>query len=304
MSSAPTKWTLFNSNDEAWDSMLADCRKAKEGIVLEQFIFYKDDFGQKLIDVCAERASAGVNVRFLWDAAGSFSFFGSGIAHDLKEKGIELVFWRTLIPSYYTVPNYRSWLLRNHRRTLVIDEKIGYAGSLCIDDERRNWRDTNVRLDGPVVLSMQAAFDKMWSKATHKRVVTPSRLPHDPEFSYVINSPVPKQKFLYKEMLAAIQRARHSIYITNPYFVPTHRIISALKSAGERGVDVRLIIPLTSNVSAVDIGARSFFDTLLESGVKIYLYEGKLIHSKTMTIDNNWSTVGSMNLDAVSLLYN
>src|SRR4051812_46199043 len=113
-----TSWTLYSQNEEAWYAMLSDCARAKKSIVLEQFIFTTDDFGQKLINVCAERAAAGVKVRFLWDAAGSFTFFGSNIAEELRGKGIELLFWKTLVPSYFKVPNIRSWYVRNHRRTL------------------------------------------------------------------------------------------------------------------------------------------------------------------------------------------
>jgi phosphatidylserine/phosphatidylglycerophosphate/cardiolipin synthase-like enzyme len=100
-----TQWSLYSSNEDAWKAMLADCAAAKESIVLEQFIFTKDEFGQKLIDICAERAAAGVKVRFLWDAYGSFTFWGSNIVEELRGKGIELVFWKTLVPAYNHVPN-------------------------------------------------------------------------------------------------------------------------------------------------------------------------------------------------------
>src|SRR5579872_3375590 len=96
-----TSWKLFAENEEAWLSMLHDCAHAEKSIVLEQFIFVNDEFGQKLINVCAERAAAGVRVRFLWDAAGSFTLWGTNIAEDFRQKGIELLFWKTLIPSYF-----------------------------------------------------------------------------------------------------------------------------------------------------------------------------------------------------------
>src|SRR5882724_7549045 len=112
---SPTKWALYASNEEAWAAMLADCAKAEKSIALEQYIFANDDFGKKLIDVCTERASKGVSVRFLWDAGGSFTFFGSNIADDLAKKGVKPLFWKTLIPDYTKLPNFRSWFLRNHR---------------------------------------------------------------------------------------------------------------------------------------------------------------------------------------------
>jgi cardiolipin synthase A/B len=303
--SPSTSWTLFASNHEAWNSMLEDCNKARKSIVLEQFIFTNDDFGQKLIDVCIERAKAGVEVRFLWDAAGSFSFFGSNLANELREKGIKLLFWKTLIPGYFKVPNYRSWFLRNHRRTLVIDEKVGYTGSICIKDSMKNWRDTNVRLEGPVAISMERAFDKMWVHASGRRYVGAPRPPRDAEFTYQVNSPTPGQKFLYRNIVEAVRSAEHYIYITTPYFVPPPRLVRVIKLAAHRGVDVRIILPEKSDhYPALDLGARSFFHTLFKSGVRIFLYGGNVIHSKTIIVDGTWATVGSLNLDNASLLYN
>lgn len=299
-----TKWHLYNSNKDVWEDMLTDARNAKVSIVLEQYIFYNDEFGQKLLDILVDRAKAGVKIRLLWDAAGSFTLFGSNIKEDLKQKGIELVFWRTLIPNYYKVQSFRSWLLRNHRRTLVIDETIGYTGSICIKDELKDWRDTNVRLEGPVVESMQIAFDKMWARATKQKRPKASSAQNDMEFSYITNSPFPGRRYMHQTLLDALRTATDHIYITTPYFVPTHRIIRALKLAAHRGVDVRIIIPEKSNYYSVDLGARSYFDALLEYGVQIFLYTGKMVHSKTAIVDGTWSTVGSLNMDAVSLLYN
>ncbi len=304
MSPSPASWTLYASNHEAWAAILADCATAKKSIVLEQYIFVNDEFGKRLIDICVERAAAGVRVRLLWDAEGSFTFLGSNIAEDLRKKGVELVFWKTLIPDYTKVPNWRSWFLRNHRRTLVIDGQIGYTGSMCVYERMKNWRDTNVRLEGGVVTEMQNAFDRMWARATGSKRM-PSRFKaRDPEFRYITNYPAPGRRHIYAELVDAIRSARHYIYITTPYFVPTHRLIRVIRLAARRGVDVRLIIPETSNYFAVDIGARSYFNTLLESGVRIFLYRGNMIHAKTAVIDGDWATVGTMNLDRISLLYN
>jgi cardiolipin synthase len=305
MSPSPASWTLYASNEEAWAAILADCAAAKESIALEQYIFVNDEFGKKLIDTCIERASKGVKVRFLWDAAGSFTLWGSNIAEDLKNKNIKLVFWKTLIPDYSKVPNWRSWFLRDHRRTLVIDGNVGYTGSMSVYDKMKNWRDTNVRLEGGVVREMENAFDRMWARATKTHNTMPKRIKvRDREFRYITNYPAPGRRHIYAEMLEVIRSARHYIYVTTPYFVPTRRLIRVLRLAARRGVDVKLIIPETSNYYSVDLGARSYFNTLLESGVRIFLYSGNMIHAKTAVIDGDWATVGTMNLDRISLLYN
>ncbi|MDE1941323.1 MAG: hypothetical protein KGI66_04345, partial [Patescibacteria group bacterium] len=299
---------LYASNEEAWLAMLHDCAHAERSIVLEQFIFVDDDFGRKLMNVCAERASHGVKVRFLWDAAGSFSFFGSDIAAELKEKGIEVLFWKTLVPSYFKVSSIRSWFLRNHRRTLVVDGRIGYTGSICVSDALRNWRDTNVRVEGRVAADMENAFERMWHRAKKSKKLPPRKPSGDPDFRYLTNYPAPGRRHIYSTIIKAFKNARHYAYVTTPYFVPTHRLFNAIREAAERGVDVRLIIPERSNhYPALDIGARSFFSPLLEAGARIFLYpsvDGQIIHSKTIVVDGDWSTVGSMNLDSVSLLYN
>jgi len=301
-------WKLFAANEEAWYAMLSDCARAKKSIVLEQFIFANDEFGQKLINVCEERAKAGVDVRFLWDAAGSFTFFGTDIAGELRTKGIKLLFWKTLVPSYFKVPNIRSWFLRNHRRTLVVDGAVGYTGSISIRDSMKNWRDTNVRIEGPVAAEMQNAFDRMWERAQKSKKLPDRRMARDPEFRYVTNYPAPGRRHIYTSLIHALSDARHYAYITTPYFVPTHRLLRAIKVAAKRGTDVRLIIPERSDhYPALDLGARSFFSSLFESGVRIFLYpniDGAIIHSKTALVDGTWATLGSMNLDSVSLLYN
>lgn len=298
-----TSWKLYTTNEEVWSAMLHDCAHAKESIVLEQFIFINDDFGQKLINVCAERAATGVSVKFLWDAAGSFTFLGTNVAEELKGKGIELLFWRTLIPGYFKVPNMRSWYLRNHRRTLVIDNKIGYTGSICIDDRLKNWRDTNVRLEGSVVSEMSNAFKRMWARVSSAKL-PPRESACKGEFRYITNYPAPGRRHIYAAVIEAIRNSRRYIYITTPYLVPTYRLAHALKSAAEKGIDVRLIIPEKSDHYAVDLGARSFFKMLLQAGARVFLYSDNMIHSKSIVIDDAWATVGSMNLDNASMLYN
>ena len=297
-------WELYSDNERAWQAMLTDCANAKTSIVLEQFIFVNDEYGQRLIDICKNRAKEGVHVRFLWDAAGSFTLWGAELVDDLRKSGIELLFWKTLIPGFFSIPNVKSWFFRNHRRTLVVDESIGYTGSICVYDNYKNWRDTNVRIEGPVVKEMKNAFEQMWARATHKQRPRFKKSPRTNEFRYLTNYPAPGRRHIYSEILKAIRKAENNIYITVPYFVPTHRLLRTIKAASQRGVDVRIILPEKSDHYLVDQGARAFFGSLLKSGVKIYLYSGNIIHSKSITIDDTWSTVGSMNLDSVSLLYN
>jgi cardiolipin synthase len=307
MPNPETSWKIYDVNEEAWETMIADCARAEKSIVFETFIFVMDDFGKRLIDICAERAAAGVSVRFLWDAWGSFSFFGSTIVEDLNKKGIELIFWKTIIPSYHKVPNIRSWFFRNHRRTLVIDEKIGYTGSMCVDDRMKNWRDTNLHIEGRVVTEMKNAFDRMWARSLDqkpKKPLSKNAYGRHYEFRYITNYPVPGRRHLYNDLIESIRHARKYIYITTPYLVPTRRLARVLRLAAHRGVDVKIIMPEVSNHPFIDLAARTFFSSMLSSGIKIFLYQGENIHGKTAVIDGDWASVGSMNMDGISLLYN
>ena len=171
----------------------------------------------------------------------------------------------------------------------------------------KNWRDTVVRIQGPVVNEMQNEFDRMWQRALKKNVrYTKTRAAYntDNEFSYTTNSPLPRRHGLYKELIRAIRNAKDYVYITTPYFVPTRHLSKVLRAAARRGVDVKVIIPEWSDHPIVDYCSRSLFSRILKSGIKIYLYKGKMIHSKTVVIDDKWSTVGTLNMDTASLIYN
>lgn len=300
-----TFWKFYTSNEETLSAMIEFCEKAEKTIDLEQFIFVPDSFGNRLIDVCVRKASQGVRVRFIWDAAGSFTLFGSGIIEDLKNKGIELIFFKTLFPGFFDVPNYRSWYFRNHRRTLVIDGKVGFTGSICIYEKMKSWRDTNIRIEGPVVTDMQKTFNRMWDRA-HERKLPKIKheKPSDHEFRYISNNPIPRHRRLYHQLLEAIRNSRKYIYITTPYFVPTHRLARVLRLAAHRGIDVKIMIPKSSDQTFVDLSSRTFFHSMLKAGVKIYLYKDRMLHSKTIIIDGDWSAIGTLNMDNVSLLYN
>lgn len=302
-----TKWKLYTNSESGWEAMLEECEKAKISIDLEQFIFIRNDIGERFIEVCIKKAQQGVKVRFLWDAVGSFSFFGSSTVEELKSKGIELIFFKTLFPSFYEVHNYKSWYLRNHRRTLVIDGKVGFTGSICVSDEMKDWRDTVVKVEGEVVEEMHFAFERMWYRAQKKKIpgeFSESNFKKNREFKYITNSPIPGKRYLYNEVMNSIRNANEYVYITTPYFVPTRQMYKLLRKVASDGVRVKLIIPEKTDHPVVDLCARTFFKKLLKAGVRIYLYKGEIVHSKTIIIDGKWSSVGTLNMDTISLLHN
>jgi cardiolipin synthase len=159
----------------------------------------------------------------------------------------------------------------------VIDGKVGFTGSICIYEKMKSWRDTNIRIEGPVVTDMQKTFNRMWDRA-HERKLPKIKheKPSDHEFRYISNNPIPRHRRLYHQLLEAIRNSRKYIYITTPYFVPTHRLARVLRLAAHRGIDVKIMIPKSSDQTFVDLSSRTFFHSMLKAGVKIYLYKGSL----------------------------
>lgn len=209
------------------------------------------------------------------------------------------------MPGFFTVHDYRSWFFRNHRRNLVVDGKVGFTGSICVSEKMQTWRDTNVRVTGPVVHDMQKSFERMWDRAGGKKLRKIKNPPRsDPEFAYITNNPLPRGRYLYRYVTDVVRQAQKHIYITTPYFVPTRRLARVLRLAAHRGVDVRIILPKETDHPLVDMCGKTFFNALLSSGVKIFLYEGEILHAKTMIVDGKWATMGTMNMDSISLLYN
>lgn len=324
-------WTLYTQSDKAWAAMLEACAAAKKSIDLEQFIFVPDEVGQKFIDICAQKAKEGVKVRFLWDSAGSWSLFGTFLADDIRRKGIDIAFFNTLLPRTFDMLKYRFWFFRNHRRSLIVDGEVAFTGSICLSDRMRQWRETHMRITGEVVIEISVAFERLWERANYRRreftsefisninnrvlwrgkIIGRDLISKD-GINYVTNSPQPRRRFVYYRIVEAIRGAHKYIYITTPYFAPTRKLMRVLLLAAHRGVDVRIILPSGSDYRIVDLCGRSFFTTMLKAGVKIYLYKGKknpnenprMIHNKTIAIDGDWATVGTLNLDTISLLYN
>ncbi|MCR4334296.1 MAG: phospholipase D-like domain-containing protein [Patescibacteria group bacterium] len=298
-----TIWRFYLNSSEAWEAMLIACNEAKVSIDLEQFILGTDEIGNKFLDVCRQKAREGVRVRILCDTAGSFGLYNSNIPKKLRDDGIQIAFFNTLLP--WGKHNHTSWFFRDHKKLLIIDKSLAFTGGVCISEEMKNWRDTHVKIDDGVVEQMNLSFNDMWRRAFKNK--TKNYIPTistDPSFNYVTNSPLPRRRFIYYSFIDAIRNATKYIYLTTPYFVPDKRFIRIIKLAKRRGVDVRLIIPYSSNYKTVDLGSRSYFQNILKSGIRIFRYKDSMIHTKTAVIDDEWATVGSFNLDNLSFLYN
>ena len=301
-------WKFYLQPEELWEAMLADFEEAKVSIDCEQYIFNIDDTGRRFIDCLIKKAKEGVRVRLLLDAMGSCYLFVSLYPKELAAAGIEVAFFNPVSP--WRVYNATSWFLRDHRKISVIDSRVGYTGGAAIDSAQRGWRDTNVRVEGMVVKEMEEAFIRLWEKTKNgrapkiKRNTTKAIESAVEPLHFLTNAPRFREREVYHYLLRAIRRAERYVYLTTPYFVPSVRLFAGLIRAAKRRVDVRILVPEVSDVRTVDVAAGSYFTIALKSRVKIFRYKNRVLHAKTSVIDDAQATVGSTNLDNISLLFN
>ncbi len=292
-------------------AMLAAVRAAETSITLESYIWGPGRMSDELIAALCERAQAGVKVHVLVDGMGTLKFKRED-RECLRCAGVE----------YHKYHRQRWWHVkaninhRTHRKLLVVDGRIGFTGGMCIDDSwlgnadgPDRWRETVVRMTGPVVAQMQAAFAVNWEKTTGVRLLGAAYFPPLASTGVVrakcaIGGPGEGPRRVEREYSALIGAARRSIDIGNAYVIPDDRLIEALQRACERGVRVRVVAPAINDSRFGRAAARSRWGKLLAAGVEMYLYEAAMYHAKTMAVDDTRVLVGSANFDHRSFRLN
>jgi cardiolipin synthase len=291
--------------------MLAAVRAAKKTINLEFYIYWDGEIGRVFAEALAERARAGVEVKVILDAVGSAQMSRSMIDF-LMRNGVDVEWYHPL--RWYTLSRFNH---RTHRKLLIVDGAIGFSGGVGIADEwlgdadsRDHWRDTMVRVEGPVVTQMQFAFMDNWVKSRGEILTGLDYFPAlrdcGTHLTQVIKSSPSEGSSTIKLLyIISIVSAQKSILITNAYFVPDNDTIRALEGAVRRGVDVRVIVPGEfTDVPIVRQASRWHYQRLLEHGIRIFEYQPTMMHAKTMVVDGIWSTVGSSNFDNRSFRLN
>ncbi len=300
-----TNFIFYKTSEEAWQAMLLAIAEARTSIDLEQYILGYDSIGMTFMDALKEASRRGVKVRVFCDAVGSYTLWRSKAETDLKDAGIDVKFFNPIPPWHPS--NESIWYFRDHRKLMVVDSKTGFTGGACLSDEMRGWRDSYVKIEGEVVREMLQSFEIMWQKAFHKlRFYLPRRRKDlgTADFRYLTNAPLPGKRRMYRELVRALKSARRYIYLTTPYLLPDSRVLRNLKSAVRRGVEVKILVPLKTDIKIVDIGMATFFRDMMQHRIRIFRYSKTIIHGKTGVIDGSWSTIGSLNLDNLSLRYN
>ena len=301
------------NGDEIFPAMLEAIRGARSTITFANFSWEDGEIAREIVEALAERCRAGVGVNVLVDAIGS-SAMPKELGRTLAASGCAFARYHPVRPLTIRRVNHR-----NHRRVLVVDGRIGFTGGTGIGDKWTgdgsrpgHWRQTDVRVEGPIVRALQAAFVEDWREATTLLLAGDAYFPPleprgDLAIQSVKSSPASGATEAYLLFLLTIEAARTSIKITNPYFVPDARMARALADAARRGVDVTLItagaVSGTQN-QIVRKASQAHFGTVLEAGVKIHEYGPAMLHAKTMVVDDQWVSIGSANLDNASFALN
>ena len=306
---------LLMSGQEKFADLFDAIRQARHHIHLEYFNFRNDSIGNALFDLLAEKAAEGVEVRAMFDAFGNWSNskpLRNKHLKTIRKRGIEIVKFDPI-----TFPYVNHALHRDHRKIVVIDGQIGYTGGMNVADYYLNglpkigqWHDMHVRIEGDAVRYLQGIFLTMWNQETGQHVGGPEyfadiHIPDNMAEEVAIVDRVPREtpRSISHAYTAAIDSAKQVIRIINPYFVPTKSIRRALKNALKRNVRVEIMIPSVSDVPFTPEAALYFVHKLMKRGAHIYLFNGGFHHSKVMTVDDTYCTVGTANLNSRSLRY-
>jgi cardiolipin synthase A/B len=310
------KVTLLVDGPATYAAMFKAVENATDHINLETFIMedIQDDRGRKLADLLLQKQAEGVQVNLIYDSVGSFTtppaFF-----QRLRDGGVQVVEFNPVNP----LKTHGKWRLAksDHRKILIVDGKVAFTGGINIsqvyssglsgrgDDEKAvkmPWRDTDVQIEGPAVAEFQKLFLDTWQNQKgaklSERKYFPALKSEGQDLVQVLGStPGEANRITFIMYVAAITFAENSLHMTNAYFVPDRQTVDALTDAAKRGVDVKIILPGTSDSSLAQSAGEYFYSELLKSGVKLYKRRNALLHAKTLVIDGVWSTVGSTNMD-------
>lgn len=300
---------VFADGESKFDTLARDLAAAESYINIQYYIFSDDETGRRIADILIERVRAGVTVRLIYDHVGSFhtsrKFFKR-----MQKAGIQAYpFFKVSFPPFGTRINWR-----NHRKLCIIDGKIGYIGGMNVADRyvRGNrlgmWRDTHLRIVGPAVGSLQYSFAVDWNFMGRPLIEESLSLPETPAgdmgVQLITSGPTSQWHNVAMMFHHAIAGARKRIYIQSPYFLPTEALLKALQCAALAKVDVRIMMPRRSDSDLLRYASDSYIAECLQAGIKIYLYEGGMLHSKTLIIDDELVSVGSTNFDFRSFEYN
>lgn len=306
-----TRVRYFGDGAETLEAMKADLEKAEKFIFMEYFIVADNSAFQEIREILVRKARQGVEVRLMYDDIGSLGFVNMRFARGLSEDGIRCRVFNPAVPVVNLFLNHRD-----HRKTTVIDGKVGYTGGYNLADEYFGraqpygvWKDTGLRLEGEAVRSLTASFFELWNVTTKE----------EEDFAHYLNichkaesegfvqpfndNPLSEERTAENVYLNLIAQAEKTLYITTPYLIITDEMSRALRLAAKRGVDVRIITPGIPDKKVVFAITRSYYSGLARQGVRIYEYTPGFCHAKQCLCDGKIASIGSSNFDYRSLYH-
>ncbi|MBL8954501.1 MAG: cardiolipin synthase ClsB [Myxococcaceae bacterium] len=305
---------LLKDGYQTFPAMLQAAREARSTLCIETYILRDDAVGNQLASVLIERAYAGVEVNLMYDGWGAQ--VSDAYVMRLKLAGVRVLCFapvRLLSRVARVIGRLRR---RNHRKAMIVDGRVAFTGGLnlsndyaAVEDGGHGWRDTHVRIEGPAAVQLERMFLDTWRKHRGPRLDEARyrrRTPHDDDdrVRFIGNEFAADRKDIRVAYVKAFNAARRRIHVMNAYFMPPSRVLRSLMKAARRGVDVTLILAGTTDVPIVLLGSRGLYGKLLRSGVRIFEWKGRILHAKTAVVDAHWSTIGSANLDTLSLRQN
>lgn len=304
------KVSLLRDGPENYPRWLEAIESAKDHVHLEVYFMQADRIGERFREALIRKATQGVEVRVLFDWLGNFRKAPASFWKSLRAAGVEV---RAYNPPRLSRP--LGWLSRDHRKMLAVDHEVGFVTGLCIGDmwmgdPSRNlepWRDTGVEIHGPAVAELERAFARMWRMTGEP--LAPSLVSREPaaqvgdiSVRIVSSEPASASMLRIDQLVAALARER--LWLTDAYYAGTSSYVQALRGAAKDGVDVRLLVPNATDLPLLKPLSRSGYRALLEAGVRVFEWNGSMVHAKTAVADRRWARVGSTNLNVASWLGN
>jgi cardiolipin synthase A/B len=303
---------LLVDAEENYPAWLEAIRGARRTIHFESFIIHEDDVGREFAAALCEKAREGVRVRVVYDWLGAVGKTSRRFWRNLRNAGVEV---RGFNPPRFDEPF--GWLNRDHRKMISVDGQLGFVMGLCVGRDwigrpEKNiepWRDTGIEIRGPAVADMEAAFARVWETACGEKIPRedlPKRdsIEQGGEVAVRVIATEPNTVGLYRLEQLVAAGARRYLWLTDAYFVGTTMYVQALRAAAQDGVDVRLLVPSASDIPVINALSRVNYRALLEAGVRVFEWNGPMIHAKTSVVDGQWARVGSTNLNVASWMGN
>jgi cardiolipin synthase len=300
---AHSQLDIYTDGATLYEDMIAAIDSARESILMETFIWKNDEVGQRFVDAFNAAAARGVDIHLIYDGFANLTV-PAAFYRQLSAR-IHVLRLPTVARSFWKGPLRHSGF--NHSKILVIDDDVAFIGGFNIGSiYARHWRDTHLRSIGPGAWALRQTVARVWNDfhPASEQIAWIPPTEWESKLRVSANLPIQLVYPIRAMYLNAFVRARKRIWLTTPYFIPDRQLLRSLMDAAERGVDVRVMVPQESNHILGDWLSRGFFEQMINSDVTVLLYTASMIHSKVATVDGEWSTVGTANIDRLSLSFN